>query len=184
MRRLFAALAAFTLIALHLQAADPMLTFTLKAKGQPTLHIQEAPNGIVIEEYKGKVVLLNFFGKNCRWCMKEIPDLVAMQKEYGKDLQIVAIHAQQRMTPGEWFKLNKRFQFNYPVYEYMDNPDFVQYIAHRAQWDGSLPFSILLDRTGSAIKIIPGYMPKDMFEKLIDYAIGQKPEPAPVAKPR
>ncbi|WP_300365434.1 TlpA disulfide reductase family protein [Hydrogenimonas sp.] len=145
-----------------------MLTFELKAEGEPTLHIKEEPNGISINEYKGKVVLLNFFGKHCKWCMKEIPHLVDIQKEFKEKFQVIAIHAQQPMTPGERHMLDKKLHFNYPIYEYSDNPDFVQYIAHRATWEGGLPFSIIFDQNGSAAKIIPGYAPKEDLEKIIE----------------
>ncbi|BDY12632.1 TlpA family protein disulfide reductase [Hydrogenimonas cancrithermarum] len=175
MKRLFATL--LTLAALFFQTAsaeDVTLTFELKENGAPTLHIKETKNGIVIDEYKGKVLLLNFFGKHCKWCMKEIPHLVELQKKHKEKLQIVAIHAQQPMTLGERSMLEKRFHFNYPIYEYMNNQDFVQYISHRAQWSGALPFSIIFDKHGSAAKIIPGYAPKEDLEKFIGFLIEQK----------
>jgi thiol-disulfide isomerase/thioredoxin len=169
-RFIFAFIALF---ALSLSAAptSPTLTFTLKGMGAPTLHVKESSNGIVIDEYKGKVVLLNFFGKHCPWCMKEIPHLVELQKENAKNFQVVAIHAQQPMTMAERSALQKRFGFNYPIYEYTDNVDFVQYISQRAQWTGSLPFSIIFDQKGSAFKIVPGYAPKEDIEAAIRYLI-------------
>ncbi len=171
MKRIVAAFFALTtILALNLFAAQTPV-FTLKGMGSPTLHIKESPNGIIIDEYKGKVVLLNFFGKHCPWCLKEIPHLVELQKEYGKDLQIVAIHAQQPMTMAERSEFQKRFKFNYPIYEYTDNEDFVQYISQRSNWSGNLPFSIVFDKKGSAAKIIPGYAPKEDIEAMIKYLI-------------
>ena len=152
-------------------AKDITLTFELKENGAPTLHIQDISNGIIIKEYKGKIVLLNFFGKNCKWCMKEIPHLVELQKKYKKELQIVAIHSQEPMTLGERSILEKRFHFNYPIYEYVNNIDFIRYISHRAGWSGALPFSILFDQKGSAVQIIPGYAPKESLEQLINSLI-------------
>jgi len=163
-----------TLLILTLQpvmAEDSTLTFELKENGSPTLHIKDTSNGIVIKEYKGKIVLLNFFGKNCKWCMKEIPHLVKLQKKYKKELQIIAIHSQEPMTLGERSILEKRFHFNYPIYEYVNNIDFIRYISHRAGWSGALPFSILFDQKGSAVQIIPGYAPKESLEKIIDSLI-------------
>ncbi|WP_201352521.1 TlpA family protein disulfide reductase [Hydrogenimonas urashimensis] len=180
MKKLFTLLLAFGILSLlPLSAAENRknevtLTFELKEKGAPTIHITEAPNGIVIDEYKGKIVLLNFFGKHCKWCMKEIPHLVSLQKKHPKIFQVIAIHAQQPMTPGERHMLEKKFGFNYPIYEYSNNPDFVQYIAHRAQWEGGLPFSIVFDQNGSAVKIIPGYAPEEDLEKIIE--VLAKPE--------
>ncbi|WP_353661916.1 TlpA disulfide reductase family protein [Hydrogenimonas sp. SS33] len=180
MTKQFAWLAGFLLLALQpltalaaSPAQAPTLQFTLKAPGEPTLHITEASNGVVFREFKGQIVLLNFFGKHCRWCMKEIPHLVDLQKKYKGKLQIVAIHAQQPITGGERALLQKRFHFNYPIYEYMDNPDFVQYISHRAAWDGGLPFSIIFDQKGSAVKIIGGYAPEEHIAKIIDYLLSR-----------
>jgi thiol-disulfide isomerase/thioredoxin len=175
MKRLFTSI--LVLSALFLQTAsakDVTLTFELKENGAPTLHIKETQNGIAIDEYKGKVLLLNFFGKRCKWCMKEIPQLVELQKKHKEKFQIVAIHAQQPMTLGERSMLEKRFSFNYPIYEYMNNQEFVQYISHRARWSGGLPFSIIFDSHGSAAKIIPGYASKGELEKIIDFLVKQK----------
>ncbi len=150
-----------------LSAETAAATFTLKANGAPTLHVEETPNGIRIREYGQKVVLLNFFGKHCKWCMKEIPDLVELQKRYGKKFQVVAIHAQQPMTLGERSRLENRFHFNYPIYESNDNYDFTSYIAQRAGWTGSLPFSVIFDKNGSAVKILPGFVPMETLEPLV-----------------
>ncbi len=172
-----------TLLALAMQPllAEKELTFTLKEKGAPTLHAKEMPNGVLFEEYKGKVILLNFFGKHCKWCMKEIPDLVALQKKYGKEFQVVAIHAQEPMTPGERSRLNNRFHFNYPIFESDHNYDFTRYISQRAGWTGSLPFTVIFDKSGSAVKIIPGYAPKESLEHIVKVLISQ-PSPASQAK--
>jgi cytochrome c biogenesis protein CcmG, thiol:disulfide interchange protein DsbE len=43
-------------------------------------------------DFKGKVVLLNFWGTTCAPCIKEIPWLVDFQKRYGsKGLQVIAV---------------------------------------------------------------------------------------------
>jgi len=152
----------------------PQLQFVLIAPGQPTLHLTEAANGVHFREYAGKVIILNFFGKHCRWCMKEIPHLVKLQKKYKGKVQVVAIHAQQPITPGERTLLDNRFRFNYPIYEYSDNPDFTQYIAHRAAWEGGLPFSLVLDGNGNVVKIFPGYVPEEKFEEVIRYLIAKR----------
>jgi thiol-disulfide isomerase/thioredoxin len=103
--------------------------------------------------------------------MKEIPHLVKLQKEYEGKLQIIAIHAQQKMTPGERAMLDKKFHFDYPIYEYEDNPEFVMYISHRTQWQGGLPFSIVFDAHGNYVYSFPGYAPEEELKKVIDFAI-------------
>ncbi len=162
-----------TLLTLFIQplTAQDETTFILKANSAPTLHVKGTKNGILIKEYEGKVVLLNFFGKYCKWCMKEIPELVQLQKKYAKRFQIVAIHAQEPMNLLERSKLENRFHFNYPIYESVDNNKFKNYIAQRAGWRGSLPFSVLFDKDGNAVRIIPGYIPKKDLEQMVTVLI-------------
>ena len=161
-------LTIFMLVLQLAMAKESALTFKLKESKAPTLHIKDMTNGIVIKEYEGKVVLLNFFGKHCKWCMREIPHLIKLQKKYKEKLQVVAIHAQEQMNFSERSMLENRFHFNYPIYEYVKNIDFVRYISHRAGWSGALPFSIIFDTKGSAVQVIPGYAPKESLEKIID----------------
>jgi thiol-disulfide isomerase/thioredoxin len=158
-------------------AKDSTFTFELKGEGERTLHIKSTPEGFNIKEYEGKVVLLNFFGKNCKYCMYEIPHLVKLQKKYKGKLQIVAIHAQQRITSNERAKLENIFHFNYPIYEYSDNVDFVLYIARKYNWDTLLPYSILIDKKGKVIgfgdnyEVVSGYIESSRLEKVINRAI-------------
>ncbi len=169
---------AFCLPVLSAQAQVPApnkpakpLVFELKAPGQPTLHVIHTNNGIKVKEYPGKVILLNFWGKHCRWCMKEIPHLVTLQKTYKGKLQIIAIQAQGRMTPGEKSRLFQRFGFNYPIYDYEENPDFVRYISYRTDWQGGLPFSIIFDAAGNYVYKFTGYAPMEDLKRVIDFAI-------------
>ena len=132
--------------------------FTLKAKGEPAIVAKDMPNGMLFTSFEGKPLLLNFFGKNCRYCMREIPHLVALKKKYGNRIGIIGMHVQQRMTEGERYMLQKRLGFNYPIYEYLDNVEFVQYVGSRAGFNGSIPFNIIFDGKGSVVDIIPGYV--------------------------
>ena len=133
-------------------------SFTLKAKGQPAIVATDLPNGMLFKGYEGKPVLLNFFGKNCRYCMREIPHLVALKQKYGNRIGIIGMHVQQRMSDGERFMLQKRLGFNYPIYEYLDNVGFVQHVGARAGFTGSIPFNIVFDGKGKVAEIIPGYI--------------------------
>ncbi len=163
-----------TLIAatgLMAQSAEKELIFELKAPGQQTLHIRHTDNGLLVQEYPGKVIVLNFFGKHCKWCMKEIPNLVKLQKEYAGKIQIIAVHAQQAMTPGERNRLDARFHFNYPIYEYKDNDAFVYYISQRTRWQGGLPFTLVFDAKGNYVYSFPGYADESQLKKVIDFAI-------------
>jgi len=146
------------LLFLMFQTAEAAETFTLKAAGEPTIVATDLPNGMKFKGYEGKPVLVNFFGKGCRYCKQEIPHLVALKKEYGDKIGIIGIHVQERMTLQEHSTLQNQLGFNYPVYEYQDNVAFYQYIASRSRFDGSIPFNIFFNAKGEVEGIIPGYI--------------------------
>lgn len=73
-------------------------------------------NGQKIElaNYKGKVVLIDFWATWCTPCREEIPHFVELQKQYGdQGFQIVGISMDDNVKPVQNF--NKEFKLNYPV---------------------------------------------------------------------
>jgi len=73
-------------------------------KGQPL----ELPN------YRGKVVLLNFWATWCTPCRAEIPNFVQFQDSYGpQGLQIVGLSMDDDAKPVRAFY--EQFKMNYPV---------------------------------------------------------------------
>lgn len=40
---------------------------------------------VSLEDFKGKIVVLNFWATWCPPCVKEVPDFIALQKQYGAD---------------------------------------------------------------------------------------------------
>ncbi len=67
-----------------------------------------------LSDFKGKVVLLDFWATWCVPCQTEIPKFIEWQKQYGpQGLQILGISMDDDEPPVREFQ--KRFLFNYPV---------------------------------------------------------------------
>jgi thiol-disulfide isomerase/thioredoxin len=147
-------------------AAAETETFTLKAAGEKTIVAEALPNGMRFKGYEGKPVLLNFFGKNCRYCMREIPHLVALKKRFGDKIGVIGMHVQERMSFKERNALQNQLGFNYPVFEYDDNVAIVRHIGARAGYNGSIPFTIIFNAKGEVVQIIPGYVGGDELNKI------------------
>ncbi|WP_345971032.1 MULTISPECIES: TlpA disulfide reductase family protein [Sulfurimonas] len=155
MKRIIMMMAA---LLLTMSSAGAVEMFTLKAAGEKTIAATEMPNGMRFRGYDGKPVLVNFFGKQCRYCKKEIPHLEELKKRYGGRIGIIGIHMQGRMMPQERAQIAGKAGFNYPVFEYEDNMAIVQHIGSRARFNGSIPFNIVFNGKGEVSEIIPGYL--------------------------
>ena len=70
---------------------------------------------VKLSDFKGKVVLLNFWATWCPPCRREIPDFVALQKQYG-DKGLVVIGVSVDEGGAEVVKpFVKKMGINYPI---------------------------------------------------------------------
>jgi cytochrome c biogenesis protein CcmG/thiol:disulfide interchange protein DsbE len=57
----------------------------------PDFTIQDGARTVTLSQYRGKVVLLNFWATWCQPCVEEVPSLVALQQRMGDRLTILAV---------------------------------------------------------------------------------------------
>ncbi len=121
--------------------------FELNTIDGKKIHIDEVENGVLLQEYKGKVVFLLFFGYRCPPCLGEIPELIQLKKN--KNLEIVAIEV-QRLPENQMEAFKKEKGINYTLLsgEDEENSKFISYIGQRARWGGSIPFLVVLNPKG------------------------------------
>lgn len=79
----------------------------------PEFELQKMDGSTVkMSDYKGKGVILNFWGTWCEPCKREMPALSENYEEYkGKDVEVLAIHLRKTPQQVEQFfsGLKKRF---------------------------------------------------------------------------
>ena len=94
-----------------------------------------------LADYRGKVVLLNFWATWCAPCLAEMPRFVALQQEYGgRGLQVIGISMDDEEQPVRTAYL--KYKLNYPV---------VMGDAKIGEMYGGifgLPVTFLIDRSG------------------------------------
>lgn len=67
-----------------------------------------------LHDYRGKVILLDFWATWCDSCRDEIPRFESLQSKYGKQgLQIIGVAMDDSTDPVKDF--DRRFKMNYPV---------------------------------------------------------------------
>jgi thiol-disulfide isomerase/thioredoxin len=162
--------------------ADAIVLPTLTGK---QLHIIGTENGLKIDEYKGTITFLEFWGTHCPPCRVSIPHYIDLMNKYKGKLNMLAIEVQD--TPKERLKTYaKEKGINYDVVAYRDAGYFVEYIARRAGWKGSIPFLIILDPNGNVVTMQVGLVPQEALERVLNdmlkkqgAASSKKSTPAP-----
>ncbi len=127
------------------------ITFTLETIDGKTLHLKEIPHGLEIKEFKNRPILLIMFGYRCPPCLREIPRLIEFNKKH-KDLAIVALEV-QGLNGSELKDFVELKKINYNVVAGYDSMDFISYIQAKADWRGSIPFLLGIDKRGE-VKIM------------------------------
>ena len=123
-----------------------------------------------LTDFKGKVVLLNFWSTTCPPCRVETPWFVEFQKRWEKDgFTVVGVsmddtarrhpqvqRAVQRELPDAGRPRRRR-----------------QHSEGRRAASGAMPTSFLIGRDGKVLKKHLGLTPKAMLEKEISEALGR-----------
>ena len=143
----------------------------ISAQPQPlTLQVQNLDGKMQwLTDFKGKVVLLNFWSTTCPPCRVETPWFVEFQKRWEKDgFTVVGVSMDD--THDAIRKFNAEFSVNYPMLAGRDVEENIQKAAGGI-W--GLPTSFLIGRDGKVIKKHLGLTPKAMLEKEISAALGR-----------
>jgi thiol-disulfide isomerase/thioredoxin len=113
-----------------------------------------------LSDYKGKVVVLDFYATWCEPCRAETPRLVQLQKDYGASgLQVIGLNVggddDRKQVPA----FAKEFGIEYPL-GFPDDNLVDQYLAD----DQSIPQAFVFDRNGDLVKRFIGYSPRSDAE--------------------
>ncbi|QEE48317.1 TlpA family protein disulfide reductase [Flavobacterium alkalisoli] len=104
---------------------------------------------VKLSEFKGKVVLLDFWYRSCKYCVKSIPGLIELQEEFKDDLVIIGInHFDAQEDVNEYI--------DYKKMNYLSTYKTGEKIFEDFSVD-LFPTVILYDREGKLIKIEKGY---------------------------
>ena len=116
-----------------------------------------------LEQWRGKVLVVNFWATWCAPCREEIPGFVKFQQEYGTlGVQIVgiAIDTAERVAP-----YIQEIGINYPILVGgIETMDFARQIGNRA---GVLPFTVVIDRQGKVVTTVVGIVRPEKLAGLL-----------------
>lgn len=120
-----------------------------------------------LSDYRGKVVLLNFWASWCGPCIAEMPDLQKLSVDYADDLVVLAVNA------GETEITSRKF-FNAKKYTYTMGYDPNNKIKNLYPSEG-IPYTIIIGADGKITHIQEGIIVDasmyEVYKAYIDEAI-------------
>ena len=163
-KMLVGTLIMFSLISSVHAAGEPEMSMTDIAG--KTYKVTGTEQGLKIKGLEGKIVFLEFFGHKCPPCLKSIPHLKKLQTKHKDKLAIVAIEV-QGYNNSQLKKFAKEKGLNYIVVADEKAIGIVDYISQRAEWQGSIPFLVAMDKKGNVQFVQAGMLPESSLEELI-----------------
>ena len=151
------------------------------AGAQDTADVQDAPdftlsdqygNTHTLSDYKGKIVLLNFWTTWCGFCKEEMPDLEALYKDLGENQDEVVILGvanprtddnpyNQDVSQEEVKKFLTDSGYTYPVVMDTTGDTFLDYGI------SSFPTTFMIDKEGKPFGYVRGMLSREQMESII-----------------
>jgi len=153
MRNRIVAIAASLAVALPALAAPtgaPAPTFTLSSSGG---------SEVSLAQYKGQVVMINFWASWCGPCRQEFPLLESIYKKYGRmGFTLIGVNVEpDSKAANDWLK---QTPVSFPILYDKDSKVSKLYDV------AGMPSTVLIDRSGKLRMLHRGYKPGDENEYL------------------
>jgi len=118
---------------------------------------------VTLAAWQGKILVINFWATWCTPCRREIPGLIAIQREHAANsVQVVGIAVDQADKVQAYAK---EIGINYPILVAgMEGAALSRELGNKT---GALPFTVVLDRNGKLIKSHLGLITEEELGKLL-----------------
>ena len=116
-----------------------------------------------IDQWRGRVLVVNFWATWCAPCRDEIPIFIKLQQKHqARGLQFIGIAIDQREKVE---RFARDFAMNYPVL--LGGIDMVELSRRAGNRLGALPFTIIIDRTGAIVSVQVGVLKEAKLEAML-----------------
>ena len=126
-----------------------------------------------LEDYKGRVVFLNFWATWCGPCRNEMPDIQKLYEEYaarGDEAEVVILGVAgpeigQEGSAEDIAAFMEKNGYTYPVLMDENSEMFTQYGI------SAFPTTFMIDKDGNVYGYVPGQMTEDIMRSIIDQTL-------------
>ena len=128
-----------------------------------------------LSDYRGKIVVLNFWATWCAPCTAEIPMLVQAEKDYKPSGVIfIAASVDDRKSKMNVPDFASRFHIGFPVWLNATMDDL-----SRLGMGTAVPATAFLDQEGHIISRVQGQMREEELRERLEWLLGDRTGPAP-----
>ncbi len=115
----------------------------------------------ILSQYKGRIVILNFWATFCVPCREEMPDLAEIQNEYAAlGVQVIGASTDEVADRPKVLQFIKETKVNFPIWMGATAADMSRFGLGEA-----LPGTVVIDKTGKIVKVISGIVNAEDLRK-------------------
>ena len=130
-----------------------------------------------VSDYRGKVVILNFWATWCIPCREEMPLLVSVQKRYAdRGVVVIGASADDETTRAQIGPFVQKLAITFPIW----TGATTEHMQSLGMGTG-LPVTAIVDQQGRLVFRLLGVLKRGELVKRIEYLLASSTGPAPAA---
>ena len=123
----------------------------------------------ILESARGDVVLLNLWATWCAPCLKEIPDLVALERDLAeRGLGVIGISLDDADAGGEVLSFRDEYFPEFFTYHVLDDDWYALLADFAPNWPSVLPTVFVIDRNGELVQTLVGGKDYEAFAAIVE----------------
>ena len=144
---------------------DAVFDLNQVGKPAPEFSLPNIKGGeLSLSDYKGKLVLLNFWASWCPPCRAEIPGFIKTQNTYkGRPFTFIGVAIETKEDAENYAK---DIGINYPISYGLE--DSLEVAGEYGNPDGGLPYSILISKDQKILSVHSGFLSEDALKEMIE----------------
>jgi thiol-disulfide isomerase/thioredoxin len=130
--------------------AHPSSDYSFETVNGKKIQVDVKDGYFHVRGMENKIIFLKVFGWECKYCQKEIPQLIKLKKQLGDTFEVIAIEAQEH-SKEESLHYIKKYGINYDIVSGDGEKDFYIYLQEKYGWTGIIPLTIVVAKGGKVL---------------------------------
>jgi len=130
--------------------SEPKADFVFETVKGKKIEIDVQDKIFKVKGMEDKTIFLKVFGWDCKYCKKEIPELINLKNKLGDAFEVIAVEAQQHSEEAS-LKYMKALGINYHIVSGTSQAEFYAYLQKKYGWTGVIPLTIVIGKGGNVL---------------------------------